>query len=133
MPSERRTPPTTIRIRITDAGAVVVTSLRSELMEFILPNVLRLWGRRRGKLRDISQSETSLDGADLFHCIFKTVLTKLLMLDVLKLVVHFVELFAGHRLFPRGEDNCVFSRSMIAIHQHESFQRLRQCFSVTCP
>jgi hypothetical protein len=40
--------------------------------------------------------------ADLFDGIFETILTKLRMLAVLKLVVHFVELFAPDGLFPGG-------------------------------
>src|SRR5436309_9617597 len=94
---------------------------------------LRLWRRRRGELRNICKAQAALDRADLLDGIFKTVLPELLVLDVLKFIVHFVELFAGHRLFPRGKDNRVFTRSMIAIHQHESFKRLSQLLAIACP
>jgi len=95
MPSERKTDPTAIRIRLTAAGAVVVISLRSDLMELTFGNLLHLWWRGRCKLRDICEPQTGLDRGDLFYGIFKTVFTKLLVLDVLKRFVHFVELSAS--------------------------------------
>src|SRR5678815_2200366 len=132
MPSERKTHPTARRMSITDAGAVVLIRLRTDLIELVLlQNLLYLWGRGRGELGDICKPETVLDRADLFDGIFKAVLTKLLVLNVLKFVVHLIELLACHGLFPRGKDDRVFPCGMIAIHEDERLQRLRQCFSGT--
>src|SRR5205814_4841630 len=91
-----------------------------------------LWRRRRSELGDVSKAQAALDRANLLDGVFETILTKLLMLDVFKFIVHLVELFAGHRLLPGGKDDCVFTRGMVAIHPYECLKGLCQRFGIIC-
>src|ERR1700736_1440606 len=92
---------------------------RSELLVIL---TLRFRRGRRRELREVAKSQLSFDAADFLLSIFKAVFAKHLVLDVLKLVGYFVELFVGEILLPCGEHNRVFTRSMILIHQHKAFK-----------
>src|SRR5258708_25442115 len=89
------------------------------------------WWLRRCELGDVRQSQTAFDRADLLDGIFETVLTELLVLNILKFVVHLIELLACHCLFPSWKDDRVFSRSVVAIHEHEGLKTFCQWFSIT--
>src|SRR2546426_10164176 len=89
----------------------------------------RRW--RRSKLCDVSQAKSALDRANLFHGVLETILAKLLMLDVLKLVVHLVELLSRHGFFPGWKNDRVFACSVVAVHEHEGLKGLCYWFGVT--
>src|SRR6266436_133428 len=92
-----------------------------------------LWRQRRGELVNVSEPKTSLDRGNLLYRVFKTVLTKLFVLNVFESVIHLVELFAIHRPLPGGNDDCVFASGMVSIHQHERLKSLCQRLGIVCP
>src|SRR6266446_3587060 len=78
---------------------------------------------RRGELREITQAKALFNLCHLFQCVLKTILAKLLVLDFLKLVVHFIELFCVLCFFPRGEDDRVLDSCVMLIHADQRLQR----------
>src|SRR5437868_6885442 len=77
----------------------------------------RRW--RRGELLDVCEVEAAFNGGNLLDGIFIAILSELLFLYILELVAHLIQLFLGHSLLPRGEDDGVFACGMIAVHEHE--------------
>ena len=94
----------------------------------LFPEFLVVAARR--ELGNVGHAETCLDRANLFHSIFKTVLTKLFVFDIFKLIIHLVELLASHGLFPGWKNNRIFSRRVVAIHHDKRFQSACQLFGI---
>ena len=74
---------------------------------------------------DIANSQDVFDLRDLRYSVLETVFAKLLVLDFLEEVAHFVKLMGRERFLPCREYDRVFASRMVLIHELHAIQNLR--------
>ena len=92
-------------------------------LRHLVPRSASSLGRRRGsELCEVGKAERLFDLGDLFDGILEAVLAELLTLNVFELVAHLTELPFREGILPSREDDRVFARRVVPIHQDEGLE-----------
>jgi hypothetical protein len=87
------------------------------------------WRTGCSELRKSDQTKLAFNVTDLSNSTLKSVLAKLLALNILKLVTHLIEFFTGEAFFPSRENDRILPCGVRSIHPdkglHRRCQRLR--------
>lgn len=89
--------------------------------------------RLHGELGQIAQAQGLFDVADLLHGLIETVAAKLRLFDILEFRARLLDIVRADGFLPGREDDRVFARGMVCIHQLELFQALRQRVRIFLP